>query len=1132
VLRRVPVGATSFLFHYNELPSHVQSRVPRATLQRIRESRVAAAVNDGDKERDIANGNNHVDAIGGERSTQHARVNVPDHSSSSYSPPELSSSSVEGPGDPAGGFDARRLLVLHEPHFVPSEATLFALYRRAVKEREAIRRAQQEHSGDSYEEFDVAGDRSGDLRYLRDLEEPCLLLPDTRASAVSLGLTTNRATALHLSASNDAALPTAGQKKPTDKSAAVTATQLDDFHLGLVTKCDDYRVDYTPLPHHYVLGVPTALLRELAQVDRSGGGARRVSGEAADAEDEWLLTRPRRVPVDLSRWVVYDTATAQFLLRCRRRDGDVAITDGPSHASPTTRVVSSAPTYLALLEEQVFLAHTYSFDPKTAYDAARAAVHGRSSHIARSGFAARSGDGDSGGGGSTMACGVSADAVPSCGYTFFFFHFARIQQRSFSGSAQNAGVLYPSCFYSYTTEVQTTAVLAAGLMEERGHHCMDPQRAASTAVPTWLSRPQRGFAESPALHAATSFFIPTSGKRFHAAAAAAAGGDSPAVTSWTTQTGGYARHTWSGTSSLPSSSDDSNARGEKSVSAAATGLTRLDADSDEDGIAEATKEQMRVHIGNEFREWKGVVTARVVAATASLHRGTASHDSCSSAAASTADGTPLSFPSEGAAPAYRGLRSLEDCLDAERATLAESVAQDGSLFESWERGWRCLTVPIAVAMPLMYEPMMSLRPSGLPPDASVTDAPLAEALWRVLYIPETALNKDAARRTSTSGRATPSQAASVGGGAVLPLAEDRLATARYRVLLPFLCSPRRVLPEAVQESSPPVASRGEAAYASRGGRRGGRCCPALWHLDEVEAVCGWRRYRAEFVEPFGSFSGLLNHDLYITLGSHIPAFALSPLTTWGSHGTWRSPVVWINDDNYVRRVLLPNMQTFASNTSEVQTDTNLYVYRGIVGVLEGHTAALASGHGDALGTPSPHTRPAAGRPQRQSFFLTDEAVAAGAHHRMLVTALLQLQRSPPEQLRAWLAAPPDDPNSNRSFSQRTGVSEAYLALFKGNAKRKAAALSHSQLSCAAVVDALLSFTAADLYAIPLLDFLIWASLCSDFSPASLKELRCHAAAARLAFTTRDYMMAAKYCAQYPSWLCVDGGGGSTVVFMG
>lgn len=907
---------------------------------------------------------------------QRLRERTESESSASVTAPSASATST---GDDGDGAPLSHLLRLQEPRLSPSLSTLFALYRRATKERQLLLRRSQIPSG--------AADEAGATRleYLRYLEEPALLLPDTRHTSAALGLSAARSAVQH------------GSSAEPVKGGALSSAdaQLDAFYVGVATEATDYRVDYAATPEHYVLGVPTDLLRRTTRTTA--------------AADDGTTSCPRRSSVDLSAWVVYDDASGQFLLRRGR---------------------AASTSYRAVLEKEVFLAHTYHFDAKRAYDAALA-VHRRD--------VPQRTEGESG-----------PSRPSSCGYALFFFHSSRGGERTFCGAAQHAGVLYPSCYVSYLAEVPTTRMLAA---EHRSSAHVPVGGAAVPLSSTPSQRRQERATEGPAQSTASPLFLAVSGKRFHAAAAPREGAETPAAaaTSWTVQT--------------------DVRRPQPAAPPLSASTAHLSDGQAEEGEA-VSGQVLRAQLRAAFREWGAAAAAR--------------------AGALPLTSSPPRAEGGGSAGAAASTSTLEARLDAERSALLPSQAS------AWQRGWRLTAASIAVAMPIICDTTMTLRPTD---DASshhrkrptVADAPLADALWCALYTPDGQL---AISSASAGAPAAPCPSNPptrppfhCGGGAVLPLAEDRLSAARQRVLLPFFRAPRRVAPS---------------------GRDDCGCCPALWRVDEIEAVCGWRTFSEQFLKAFGCFSGLLYDDLYVPLGTRASPYCFSD----GSGGdaavpAWQSPVVWINDTVYVHRVLVPALMRFARHTTAIEKG-DLCVYRGVTG------AGLA-------GT-------------------MNAAVAVGTHHRHLGTMLQQLQQMPTPELQAWLSAAPTSSLADAEVQRRCGASENCLAFFRGAAVRAvtgeeprkdiSAGLGGSnEVPAAEVVAALRSLTVADIHVVPFVDFLTWASLGSDFSSKALDALRLHADRVRSAFAARDCVMAAKFCLQHPSLLCVEGGGGSTVAVM-
>ncbi|CAM36647.1 conserved hypothetical protein [Leishmania braziliensis MHOM/BR/75/M2904] len=1143
---------------------------------------------------------------------------------------------------PADGAQTRRssssdyshLLTLAQPQLTASEKTLFALFRSAQKERQLVRlqrstvrpeRFIMEGSGAG---IGVAHDRrpspfTDPLLHLRDLEEPCLLIPDTRDTFVSLGLTvglhpTTDTPASPTSACASLAGGSAAARTPPALSpsspasdvglaahAAATAdsTIMDAFHIGLACTSTHYRSDYTSLPEHYVLGVPTALLsllRSNSSISKHEVQKRKCSADAWRSRSQ--------TPVDLSRWLAFDMATSQVLLRRR---------GVPSTNDPLV------PTWVAALESQVFLAHTYSFDPKSAYQAAALQAGVPVPPSARSAES------------STSASEASMPMMKMTSpplYSLFFFTVARGQATANSRiSPIHAGVLYPSCFFSYMSEVPTTQHLAAEMATVAAQ--FPRLNHAGDSKPSMLMSSAMG--AGPVDNA--SFFVPISGKRLRLGASASS--STPAHL-WTAQLQSRKLGAIAVSAPAPSSSPYV-----KQAELMTTGC-RPQADSSalrSQGGRDSWRQSVVCQkMSESFRIWREAVASR--ASSLPLRTSTSATASAEDSAPSRApppmaDGqqrlpAPLPRPEHprqinklmGSVPwppascehgREAGHRSrLEEQLDAEGVAL---ISDDGTLSQEWSAGFRFGRVAIAVAMPLLFpistvvtdaaaasNPLpaaqQGLQTSGanaaINAAVRVIDAPLADALWSVLYAPVAATSPSPATLSgpftphssffSSTVTGTANAAAETVMASVLPMAEDRLMLARERVLLPFLLhQPRWVLPWSdlhgeLPSSSPPVSDTGKGLRSAckSNGPSPVNVCPSLWRLDELEQICGWRRHRLPFNDAFGSFSGLLIHDLYIMIGRKTSAMLPGPIpaTTLrvgqaGKQQATLSPVVLLNDVVYVERVLLPAMRCFAANTC-TWVEGGLCVYRSPYEALSTEMCYEAEGDFTISKKPNTSSLPRVAPQQWDSkTSCNDEpaelpaetAVEVALHHWQLSLWLKQLQRTSHKLLRRWLAECHGrtslDPALEARVRRRTGgVPAACLAFFVGSCSTAPSMLSsraspapydggsgggddHDDLgdftAVAASAEAiekglqrLLSLTPDRIAVVPLLDFVVWGALCSDFAAASMQRLAHAADGCRAALdASADGLTAVKYCVRYPRHLCCHGGRGATVALL-
>ncbi|CBZ27283.1 conserved hypothetical protein [Leishmania mexicana MHOM/GT/2001/U1103] len=1103
----------------------------------------------------------------------------------------------DAPGRRSVTADYSRLLTLAQPQLTASEKTLFALFRGAQKERQLVR---QQRLKELQERFVMEGggrrlsatQRSAPspvtdpLLHLHGLEEPCLLIPDTRGTFVSLGLSAD------LHSATDA--PTS----PTSARATPDAAVMGGFHLGLACISTDYRTDYASLPLHYVLGVPTALLgllRSSPSVGKHEFHERKIRDGVIDSGACAWRNRCQ-TPVDLSRWLVFDIATSQVLLRRR----GVPRTDEP----PVSHYVSA-------LERQVFLAHTYSFDPRSAYEAAvlQARVPAQPSGPTAGSSALAS----------AAALSTMKMTLPPL-YTLFFFTVARGQATTNSGvSPIDAGVLYPTCFSSYMSEVPTTQQLAAETAAAAQRRCV---HHADTSKPSVLLSSVTGSGTADN----SSFFVSMPGKRLRACAGASS---STSAHLWTAQVQSGKLGGMGDPAGEPSSSPFAKQAAQMTRYRAET-ESSASRDQDRGGLCRQTT--ARQAMAESFRMWREAVAARVpspplrtstgataVAEDSSRSRtpppmtdgqrrlpGPSPHPQHPRQTSNSTDSAPLSLASreQGRAEGHRS--RLEEQLDAEGAAL---MSDSGAFTQEWSTGFRFGRVAIEVAVPLLF-PMSAVMgdaaaaPCSLPPappeaqasgaDAAigapvrVIDAPLADALWRALYTPAAATS--ALPPTSSTLFSSPpsffsttpdAAAAEAVMTSVLPTAEERLMLARERVLLPFLLhQPRWVLPASDSLGALPSSSRvSDTDNGPRAAREHNRpppvnVCPSLWRLHELEQLCGWRRHRLAFSDVFGSFSGLLIHDLYIMIGRRTPAMlpgSISATTLRARQAdrpqTLLSPLILLNDVAYVERVLLPAMQLFAVNTC-TWADGGLCVYRSPYRVLPTERCYVVDGDFAVSKKPSTPSLSCAAPPQWGSQAPCDDepagspaetAVEVALHHRQLSLWLQQLQRVPHKFLRRWLAECHGRMSLNPALDARVrmrtgGVPAACLVFFVGACSSAGSTLSSrpSRTPCgggdddigdsgavAASAEAiekglerLLSLTPDRIAVVPLVDFVVWGALCSDFSAASVQHLthgadRCRAALDAAA----DGLAAVKYCVRYPRHLCCNGGRGTTVALL-
>ncbi|KAG5504458.1 hypothetical protein JKF63_04910 [Porcisia hertigi] len=1211
LLRRLPVGTSRLLFHYNELPSNIGEKMPAVVRQCQQQQQQ-------------------------QQHRPHPHPKGKGHPTNATAP--MAASASEGmaltsagtapighlTASLSGGTDFSHLLTLAQPQLTASENTIFALFRAAQKERQ-LARLQWHKRQQSGLHMERPGQRSSTaaqgalppftdpLLFLRNLEEPCLLVPDTRDTFVSLGLAVDvhsTADTTTFSKCNGAPLASAASSpacaspasSPSTPSSGVglaahtastpDTTVLDAFHLGLACSSTDYRTDYTSLPLHYVLGVPTALLDLLRPGPSMGGHTAQRGTHNAGVGDSGSRTwRLRcRTPVDLSRWLVFDTATSQVLLR--------------RHGVPHTGEPSVSPTYLSTLEAQVFLAHTYSFDPRSAYEAAalQARVPAQPSTPATGSSAS-----------------ADASALPMARtttqplYSLFFFTVVRGQA---TGNSQvtpmDAGVLYPTYFFSYMSEVPTTQALAAKtatVAAQQFRLDSADDLKSSTSVSSGVF--------SGALDN-SSLFVSMSGKRLRARV---------------TDSSSRAAHLWTAQlqsgklkpiNSLATVSLSSPSVGRAEQRTSHYSLEAKSSISMVPGGGDSLRQNtVRQAIHKSFCIWREAVAARVPSPALRASTGTKVpagdsgrsrapppvSDEPQRASASRhnpepprqidrpTDSLPCSAALRGAGRKEGHRSRLEEQLDAESVAL---ISDGGAFTQEWGSGSRFGRVAIAVATPLLlHAPERVAGAAAFPCPLSVahrgkegsgaeaavdstvrvTEAPLAEALWAALYTPEvvTAAPTSAFTSHSSSPLSATAVRAATEVTCVFPMAEDRLMFARERVLIPFLLhQPRWVLPVvdspcASLSSSSPVSGtgHGQGAGSQRNGPIAVKVCPSLWRLDELEQLCGWRHPRFLFKDAFGSFSGLLTHDLYTIVGRKTPVMQAGQTN---GQPTPPSPVVLFNDAAYVEAVLLPAMRRFSANTC-TWVESGLCVYRSPcrVPTLEARCELEVDLTGDRNAKASSVSRLAPRWCRSEASYgdsLADSpvetAVEVALHHWQLSLWLQRLQRTPQRFLRRWLAACHGRTYFDAALDAEVrrgtgGAPVACLVFFVGSASSLpakppvsgASLIPHSESEdigfgdcsdCSAVaaspeaiegaVEKLLSLTPDRIAVVPLLDFVVWGALCSDFSAASVQHLthavdRCRATIDPSA----DGLAAVKYCMRFPQNLCCDGGRGMTVALL-
>ncbi|KAG5478964.1 hypothetical protein CUR178_05545 [Leishmania enriettii] len=1189
LLRRLPVGTSRFLFHYNELPSNIRDRMPLVVQQQQRHR----APTDSQEEEHATN----------------TAASTPVSASDSGA---LTSTEISSVRDAQvrrlGSAEYLYLLTLSQPPLTASEKTLFALFRGAQKERQLVRlqRLASEASGRQLSAAPPpATHRFADpLLHLRDLEEPCLLIPDTRGAFVSLGLAVDLrptddtpspptpARAAAACAANAAAVsplpPSTGLPLASNAAGLSDTVALDAFHLGLACISTDYRTDYASLPLHYVLGVPAALM-ELLRSDPSIAHPTLQQGKSRngvrDSTAETWRTRSQ-TPVDLSRWLVFDTATSQVLLRRR----GAARSDEP---------------LVSMLEAQVFLGQTYSFVPRSAYEAA--ALQAR--------VPAPPSASTAGSSASLSTATPSAETTTSAPfYNLFFFTVARSHAATNTRvSPIDAGVLYPSCFFSYMTEVPTTQQLAAEAATVAASAAQWPHFPPATDL---SSSAMVSSATGAGTTGSSSFFVSMSGKRLRVCADASS---SKAAHLWTAQLqsrklGGIAVG-----AAAPSSSlfvKEAGMTGYKLEVPSTAPMCEGERDS---WRQTSVLQKMR----ESFRVWREGVAAGLPSPSSRTSTGTTAsvghcgHSHAQPPKADGQQGSPASAshaehprhmgkpttPFPGSPASHEQGRGecrrspLEEQLDAEFAAL---MCEGGALNRDWSSGVRFGRVAIAVAVPLLFpmpdgaageaaapcprleahrETRVGGADAAIDAAVRVADAPLADALWSALYAPVAA--PSGSPRAPFAPFGTPSSflsskmitGAKTAVPPALPMAEDRLMLARERVLLPFLLhQPRWVLPS----SGSPVldTGSGQRSACKRSGPLPAKVCPSLWRLDELEQLCGWRRHRLPFKDAFGSFSSLLIRDLYTLLGRQIPTMLSGavPAMTWAAgqtdgQQTPLSPVVLFNDVAYVENVLLPAMRCFAANSC-TWVESGLCVYRSPYVVLpaevrheveDDFTVCKKSGTSSLSCRASQRRCSQTSHEDEPADSPAETAVEVALHHRQLSLWLQQLQRTQHKLLRRWLAACHGrthlDPELDARVRRKTGgVPAACLAFFIGSFSKAPSTLSSraSSTPCGGDVDdldgrgavaasatevenaleRLLSLTPDRIAVVPLLDFVVWGALCSDFSAASVEHLTQAAGRCRATLDApADGLAAVKYCVRYPWHFCCDGGRGMTVALL-
>ncbi|KAG5478546.1 hypothetical protein LSCM4_04779 [Leishmania orientalis] len=1167
LLRRLPVGASRFLFHYNELPSNIRDKMPLVVQQQQRHRAPTGSKEEG-----------------------HATNTAASTPLSASDSGALASMEINSVRDAqvrrSGSAEYLYLLTLSQPPLTASEKTLFALFRGAQKERQLVRlqRLASEGSGRQLS----AAPPPATPRFT----DPLLhgLAVDVRPTDDTPSLPTPaRATAA--CAANAAALspspPSTGVPLASNAAGLTDTVALDAFHLGLECISTDYRTDFASLPLHYVLGVPAALM-ELLRSDPSISHptlqqGKRRNGVRYSTAETWR-TRSQ-TPVDLSRWLVFDTATSQMLLRRR----GAARSDEP---------------LVSTLEAQVFLAQTYSFDPRSAYEAAalQARVPAPPSASTAGSIASLS-----------TATPSTETTTSAPFYNLFFFTVARGHAATNTRvSPIDAGVLYPSCFFSYMTEVPTTQQLAveAATVAASAAQCPHFPPAADLPSSALVSS-----ATGAGTAGSSSFFVSMSGKRLRVCADASS---SKAAHLWTAQLQSRKLGGIADGAAAPSSPFEKGAGmpGYRVEMPSAAPMCEGERDS-------WRQTSVRQKMSESFRVWREAVAARLPSPSSRTSTGTTAsvgHCGDSHAQPPKTDGQQRSPASASHAEHPRhmskpttpvpgspapheegrgeGRRSpLEEQLDAEFAAL---MCDGGALHRDWSSGVRFGRVAIAVAVPLLF-PM----PNGAADEAAapcpwlaahrgtrvggadeatdaavrVADAPLADALWSALYTPVAAPSGSPTAPFAPFG--TPSSflsskmiaATKAVVPPALPMAEDRLMLARERVLLPFLLhQPRWVLPSL---GSPVLdTGSGQRSACKRSGPLPVTVCPSLWRLDELEQLCGWRRHRLPFKDAFGSFSSLLIRDLYTLLGREIPAMLSGavPAMTWTAgqtdgQQTPLSPVVLFNDVAYVENVLLPAMRCFAANSC-TWVESGLCVYRSPYEVLpaearheveDDFTVCKKSGTSSLSCRASQRRCSQASREDEPADSPAETAVEVALHHRQLSLWLQQLQRTQHKLLRRWLAACHGrtclDPELDARVRRKTGgVPAACLAFFIGSFSRAPSTLSSRAssapcdgddddldgrgavaASATAVengLERLLSLTPDRIAVVPLLDFVVWGALCSDFSAASVEHLTQAAGWCRATLDApADGLAAVKYCVRYPRHFCCDGGRGTTVALL-
>lgn len=755
----------------------------------------------------------------------------------------------------------------------------------------------------------------------------------------------------------------------------------------------------------------------------------------------------------LQRRLVYDSVSKELLLRRPHLPDRGDRCDAPR----------------ATLERAVFLMQCYGLSPLQAHQAAHAAAETAKTSKKERATTARA------------AAPASSSPRPQPGYRLLFISpvahalsNAPREPTSFSALAHH----FPSSFHTYVTDCATTELLRRGVRQQCGTSSSAVLEASS---PLFAGR-DTGAAAAVAVagtpgQGEVPEWSPLSMKRlrFHADSADSGG-------LWDTQIVDRGLGSSEGSSSGQQSNVSGGELGDEQGSKAVYQPGRLE------GMELA------------YAELRGVLVRRLLQYSNVDVNSTTMAQNLQRSVLSFHEAAPSSSTSPSSSLSLRGEK--DESAYPERPLSAEAASDGGSVVAVVDSmtsvcsvchaaGRSCLCAVRAPRVTCVVVEPVSAHTSELaaPTCSFLGTFDLPQAMRCALYEPH-------------------HLAPTVPGGlplASLPTVQDGLLSAQQSVMMPFLRQPRRTLygddtqcaSAAAQGVSSPVTSPS-------------RFVPLLWRWSELEAVTGW----ASFAEHFGSFHQILTPQLTVRIGN------AARMTNHAFHaipalGTSSDPFLLVDDEVFVRHVLLPAMRAYACEHYAVCPRRGLLLPCSLL------TNESEEGEKGA---------------QRRGVTLSPADLAVAVHHERLCRLLVRQRRASEGAtvLHGPRSTPP--PFALKELSSMPSFpflcAHQYLLSEAEDEERNSAEVRSTRRAISSCDNGLCLLT--ELAVIPIADFLTWAVTppreASVLTPSHSRSAPSEHTSAEAVFDERDVVQCLMYFSRYDTVFDYGAGGGLTVGF--